>query len=327
MPRSDDAPADGLSPEAAFGVLGDETRLAILLVLGRADGALAFSDLFDRVDYDTTANFSYHLEKLLGHFVRETDEGYAIRRTGERVLEAVLSGAVTDAPVLERTAVDKPCFRCGGSMEVSYREEAVGLYCADCGGTRSGSSETAAWSADHEPDILGHVYVPPAGVRERSPSELLRAAEIWTLAGVQARSRGVCPRCSATVEHEVEVCEDHDAADGRCDACDQLFAVTVFERCRNCVFAMTSIATIRLLATPELMSFMIDHGVDPMAPEGFHVANLEEETAVSTEPFEARFTFRADGEELTLAVDGDFEVTDATRSTAAPSAPEPVETD
>lgn len=304
--------AEGLSPNEAFAVLGDETRLQILQGLGEADEPLAFSDLFDRVDYDTTANFSYHLEKLLGHFVQETDDGYALRRVGERVVEAVLSGAVTETPVLERTPVEEPCFRCGGAMEVSYREEAVGLYCPDCGGTRGGGSETTAWSSDHDDDILGHVYLPPSGVHDRSPAELLQAAEVWTVAAAQARSRGVCPRCSARVDHEVRVCEGHDAGDGRCAACDQHFAVSVFERCRNCIFAMTSIATIRLLASEELMAFMIDHDIDPMAPEGFHVSNLEREEVVSTTPFRARFTFIAEGEAITLTVDDELTVVDAT---------------
>lgn len=327
MSESDDAPSTGLSPEAAFAVLGDETRLAILLALGRADDPLAFSALFDRVEYDTTANFSYHLEKLLGHFVRETDDGYALRRVGERVVEAVLSGAVTESPSLDRTPVDEPCFRCGGTMEVSYREEAVGLYCPDCGGTRGSGSETAAWSVGTDGDILGHVYLPPAGVRDRSPAELLGAAEVWSVAAAHARSRGVCPRCSAPVEHEIRVCDDHDAGDGRCETCDQRFAVTVLERCRNCIFAMSSIATIRLLASPELMRFMIDHGVDPMAPEGFHVSNLEREVVDSRDPFEARFTFTADDETITLTVDDDLEVTATSRQPSGPVLETAIESD
>lgn len=309
MPTGRDG-ADGLSPDTAFALLGDETRLQILQALGEADEPLAFSELFDRVEYETTANFSYHLERVLGHFVRQTETGYTLARAGERVVEAVLSGAVTETPVLERTPIAEPCFRCGGTLEVSYRGEAVGLYCADCGGTRGGASETAPWSTGTEPDILGHVYLPPAGLRDRSPTELLEAAEIWTVAAAHARSRGVCPQCSAPVDQDVQVCEDHEASKGRCVNCDQHFAISIVERCRNCIFEMTSIFTIQLLTCPELMSFMIDHDVDPIAPEGFHVANLERETVVSTDPFEARFTFAVDGDAITLTVDDELSVVD-----------------
>lgn len=308
---------DTLSPDEAFALLGNETRLQILQALGAADEPLVFSELFERVEYETTANFSYHLERVLGHFVRQTEAGYSLARAGERVVEAVLSGAVTERPVLERTPADEPCYRCGGTMEVSYQEEAVGLYCSDCGGTRGGSSETAAWSTSSDADILGHVYLPPAGLRDRSPSELLQAAEVWTVAAAHSRSRGVCPRCSAPVDQDVKICDDHDRGDGRCESCDQHFAVALVERCRNCIFEMTSIFTIRLLASPELMAFMIDHGVDPMAPEAFHVTNLEREEVISTEPFAARFTFTADDDAITLTVDDELAVVDVTRESAA----------
>lgn len=89
-----------LSPDEAFAVLGDDTRLQILQMLGAADEPLAFSELFDRIEYHDSSNFGYHLDKLVDHFVRKTDEGYALRQAGRRVVEAILSGAVTDDPVL-----------------------------------------------------------------------------------------------------------------------------------------------------------------------------------------------------------------------------------
>ena len=98
-----------LAPEEAFDVLGSETRLQILQVLATADDPMAYSELFDRIAYEDSANFTYHLDKLLGHFVRKTDEGYVPRLTGQRVVEAIFSGVVTDAPVVERTDVEMSC--------------------------------------------------------------------------------------------------------------------------------------------------------------------------------------------------------------------------
>lgn len=92
--------------------MGDETRLRILRALGEAEEPLAFSELYRRVDYDDTANFNYHLEILEGHFVRKTDDGYSLRHTGRRIVEAILSGTVTGDPVLEWTPVETPCFLC-----------------------------------------------------------------------------------------------------------------------------------------------------------------------------------------------------------------------
>jgi DNA-binding transcriptional ArsR family regulator len=63
------------APEEAFAVLGNEIRLEILQRLGEADEPLAYSELFERMDYDDSGNFSYHLDQLVGHFVGRSDGG------------------------------------------------------------------------------------------------------------------------------------------------------------------------------------------------------------------------------------------------------------
>jgi len=130
-----------LSPDDAFAVLGNETRVGILQALGGADEPVSFSELRDRVGMRDTGQFNYHLDKLVGHFVRRSDEGYALRRAGERVVEAVLSGAVTDAPVLKPTVVDHPCPLCGAPVEVTFREERVEMYCTECPGNYGWTDE------------------------------------------------------------------------------------------------------------------------------------------------------------------------------------------
>lgn len=303
----------GLSPAEAFSVLGDETRLQILRVLGEAERPLTFSELYNRTDYDKTPNFNYHLEKLLDHFVRKTDKGYELRRTGRRVIEAILSGAVTDTPVIDRMPVETPCFLCGGQMEVSYREERLAMYCADCGGTRSESSATVDGSTESAGDIIGGVALPPAGIHGRTPTELLRAAEIWSVAHGQATARGVCPHCAARIDRTAHVCEDHDPSDGRCEACNQRFAITTIVSCTNCIFSGESVFTSYLLGNTDMMAFLIDHGIDPIRPNAFHLTEFDE-TVLSVDPFEACFTFTGDEETLTLTVDEDLSVVDVTRS-------------
>lgn len=303
-----------LAPDEAFGLLGNETRIDILRALGDADAALAFSELFDRVAYDDPSNFNYHLKKLTDHFVHETAEGYVLRQAGRRVVEAVLAGAQADDAVVERTGVDWPCFRCGAPVEVSYRDEHVGMHCPACGGTRDGTSTTAQGRAVESTDVLGYLDLPPAGVADRAPGEVLQAASVWTTAAALALARDVCPRCSARVDCSVDVCEDHDAGDGRCEACGQRFAVGMHYRCTNCILVEKTPFSMYLLDDADLVAFMVAHDVDMLAPNGFHMAALEE-TEVSTDPFEAAFTFRADGDSLTLTVDDDLSVVDATRET------------
>jgi len=128
----------------------------------------------------------------------------------------------------------------------------------------------------------------------------------------------MCSRCSAPLEESVHVCEDHDATDGPCDRCDSRHAVQFHAACTNCIDDLRGPFVLALVAEPDLLSFLTDHGLDPIAPsrEGIHGIdrthmNYDEEVR-STDPFEGRFTFTANGEALTLAVDDDLSVVEAT---------------
>ena len=305
-----------ISPEEAFKILGDETRLQILQRLGEAGEPLAFSELYKRIENDDTANFNYHLDKLVGHFVRETDEGYTLHRAGSRIVEAILSGVVTDDPELERAPVDFPCPLCGGSMEVCYREENLVGHCSTCQGTRGSSNAPPSWPTEATDDIVGQVRLPPAGLHGRTPTELIQTAEIWSAVRGLAIARGVCHNCSAPVKEFVHVCDDHDTSDGHCEACDQQFRVTIHRNCTNCIVEWDAPVGQHLLANTEVMGFMVNHGIDPLAPGGFHLAALEE-TVHSTDPFEAQFTFTADGDALSLIMDQNLSVDDVTRHDAS----------
>lgn len=126
-----------LSPDDAFSVLGNETRMEILHALGEADEPVSFSELRDRLGRPDSGQFNYHLDQLVGHFIRKTDEGYGLLQAGRRVIEAVLSGAVTEIPDKESTRIDKSCYLCGGPTEVTYDATAprpVRVSCTECAG-------------------------------------------------------------------------------------------------------------------------------------------------------------------------------------------------
>lgn len=310
---SDPGPTESttLSPDEAFDVLGDDTRLEILQVLGAADGPLAFSEVFDRIEYNDSSNFTYHLDKLVGHFVRKTEEGYVLRLAGRRVVEAIYSGVVTDQPRVDRTAVDMDCMYCGAQTEMAYYDEVAFVYCEDCGGRIGNTGPVEEWPVS-DSDIVGYVSVPPAGVYGRTPTEILDAAGIWTVAGVQAIVRGVCPRCSAPIDRAADVCEAHDDTVGFCETCDHQFGVAVTVRCTNCIFETHSPYPTHALGTIDLLAFMTAHGIDPFVSDAFHLSDCVEEI-VSTDPLEARYTFTAGDEALTLTIDADLEVVETTR--------------
>lgn len=316
----DEESTQNITADQAFAVLSDETRLEILRSLAEASEALSFSALFDRVDYDTSANFSYHLEKLDGHFVHETDDGYALLETGRRVVEAVLSGVVTDTSVVEPTEIDESCPFCGTPIEVSFHQEHVDMFCSACEGTfgRVGPTQQRDIPADY--GHLGAVHLPPAGIQNRSPNELTRAALTWGNLELLSVSRGVCPRCSAQVDESISVCETHGSTGGICEDCGRRRAVQVRYRCPVCKFDEGGEFWLALWANTEFLSYLTDHGINPISPSPGQfstiVSSFEEEVR-SVTPFEARFSYTIDGESLTLTVDEDLDVVDVARHEAS----------
>lgn len=95
-PRSDLRAMGPLPPDEAFAVLGNETRLAILLALEGTDDELGYSELKRQVGVYDSGRFNYHLNKLLGHFIEGSDDGYRLRDVGRRAAQAVV--AETFAP-------------------------------------------------------------------------------------------------------------------------------------------------------------------------------------------------------------------------------------
>lgn len=296
------------SPEEAFAILGNEARFEILRVLGEADEPLGYTALFERLEYDDSSNFSYHLDKLVDHFIARTDEGYRLRRPGERIVEAVLSGAVTSDPVRDLQPTDTPCPFCGSAIEVGYRRERVTMHCPDCSGLLG--------EDDSRPPGFGNLGIrplPPAGVQGRSGDDLYSVSTTWTATSMQAIGRGVCPKCSGQVERSVEVCANHDTSSGTCEACGMRFAAKASATCENCIFGMTAPAAGHLIVYPEPMAFLVQHGVDPVAPAGFHPFEAVEETVHSRSPFEATYTFTAGGDSVSVTVDDTLSVVDVTK--------------
>lgn len=319
---ADDPSESGLSPDEAFALVADETRLEILRTLGEVGEPLSFSALFERSEYDTSANFSYHLDKLDDLFISRTDEGYALRQAGRRVVEAVFSGTVTDDPIVEQAPTDRPCPFCSAPIEVSYHQERVEMYCTECPGLVR--PEESGKQYANEFGTLGAISLPPAGVEGRTPTEMIKAAQAWDNIDLLGDSAGVCARCSGTVEHSVTVCEDHDVSEGVCDHCDRRYAVLFEVECATCPNSKSGIAIVCLLAKTELLSFVTDHGANPLMPDTYDVApgalaNYEEEIR-SYDPFEVAISFTIRDETLTLTVDEDVSVVDATRERTSESA-------
>lgn len=309
-----------MAPDEAFSVLGDETRIEILRELGESDERLAFSTLYDRTSVDDTGQFNYHLNRLVGHFVRKESEGYVLSEPGRRVVEAVLSGAVTEVPEQTKQRVDVECEHCGALTEIRWRAGSVERFCTNCAGNYERAYSDTDDGQIVDDGYLGRYPFPPSGLDGRTPDEILRSAWTWGNLEILALSAGICPRCSATVAYERYVCTDHDETDSRCAKCDRRQAVALSAECTNCIFEAGGAAVIGLVADPHLLQFLVDHGVNPVSPECVsRIASVHgdyDEEILSTDPFEAKFSFALDDEILTLWVDESLEVYKKARKNA-----------
>lgn len=283
-------------------VLGDPTRLHILQVLSDADGELSFSELYDPIDLTESGTFSYHLNLLVDHFVHETEDGYELTEAGRQVVMVMHSGVVTEDPHLSPEPVALQCQFCDSQIVAGYHRERVPLYCTGCPGLVTDNGESI------EVDELGYIgsmTLPPAGLRHRTRDEILRAATTWSHLDLMAWASDVCPRCSAKVNHALDICEEHDETADVCNHCDRRYRIGVKSRCTNCINSRSTYFGMYLMDTPDLIEFVAAHGLNPIA-DGIEWGWEFEEKLISLDPFEATFSLELDGDRLSLTVGEDL---------------------
>lgn len=309
----DASPQSSVTADGAFGVLGNETRIQILYALGAADEPLSFSALREAVGVGDSGRFNYHLVKLDGTFVEKTADGYALLQAGRRVVEAIFSGVLTEDPGIERVPIDRPCQFCGAPIEARVSPGSIEAFCTECSGT-FGESSASGRRVSAERGYLGKLSLPPAGFQDRTPEEVFHAAQVWGHLEVLSIANGICPRCSATLERWVEVCEDHAAADqDLCERCGNRFPVVVQTACTNCIFEAMGNLGLVLIGHPTVQAFKVAHGDNLVAPSpGKNPLSNREEVLVSADPFVARVTYSYEGEELTLVIDEELSIEEVT---------------
>jgi len=295
----DTGDASVASVEGAFSVLGDETRLRILLELAEVAGnrgigaGLAFSELRQRVGVDDSGRFNYHLRKLEDGFVEKTDGEYVARFPALAVVSAVYAGTyrdVDDAPS-RTTEIDIECQLCDRPLQAHYEEHTLWLECVEHGRSDEFS------------------VVPPGAYRDRGLEELVRVVYTRTLVNLFLARRGICLQCWGPMSIDYPVGTPlSDGADGL----DELVGTDVHcERCWN-----RSLSPLRtVVAThPLVLGFHREHGYD-LLDTVVNVTRVGDASACESEPHgtdpaSATVRITLDGETLALAIDETCTVVD-----------------
>lgn len=294
----------------AFSVLSNETRLRTVLALWEAyepfaeDNAMPFSELYDSVAVDDTGNFNYHLNKLSGDFITQTDDGYELSSAGLSLVQAVVAGSSIRSPEYEPTRIDESCPHCGAPVEISYPGQMVRVACTACDG----------WfgqTGHRDGELMGFEF-PPAGLDGRTLGDVLHAMVVSQLNKVESMLDGVCTTCGGRIEMRLDVCEDHDAEDSICEVCGVRFRALAKLACTTCKTAVRAPSWAPVLDHPAVVAFFYDHGIEHVHAswEGLARADNCQEELISRDPLRMAFTFAPGEDELTLTVDEALTVVD-----------------
>jgi ribosomal protein L37AE/L43A len=308
-PLESAAGAAGSRTVDAFKRVGDETRLAILLALWEAyepfadDNALSFSELLDRVDYDTSGNFSYHLQKLEGHFVESTSDGYRLKQAGHRLVRVVVAGSGLTDGRLSPTEIDFHCQVCGEPLAITYENEQLYTVCTECEGRFASGHEKPPGA------IMGFAF-DPAGLSRSSPEEIFAASVVRAMGKFIMQMGGLCPDCSGSVGSSINICEDHES-EGICPNCGRRDEIQARWVCTTCKNAGHGPPGPNLALHPRVVAFYAERGLNiGYDTNDFRniVRMLEamsehEQEVISTDPIRVRVTIRYEGDRLRVIID------------------------
>jgi hypothetical protein len=306
-----------------FSLLGNETRLAIILALAAASEPLnqetwnptgintvPFSELRDRVGSRDPGNFNYHLRKLEGQFIQQTSEGYELLPAGSRIVKTVISIAGLDETALPPTPVDVACPNCGAPTAITHQRQRMYHLCTECGGN-------VVAGDPHPAGILSGVMLDQAVIRDRSPDEIVSAQYAWKFYSFALALEGVCLMCSGRMEGSLYICDCHEAETDRpCPSCGYSYEVTGQFVCAGCnqtkLWGIIPLSVIH----PVGIAFCWEHGIE-LAFGDHDLATLERLFDLygtagleiqSHDPPRVRVTLRDEGDERHLTYDRNLDV-------------------
>lgn len=313
---TDEAPADDPLPASdAFGALANEVRTDIIEAMARREvegrDRVRFSELFEESDAETTASFSYHLDALVGPYLRKvTDEGepedgrhgagYKLTHAGREAARAVAAG--TYSPRTDRSVrLGEPCPRCG-KRELSG-EVSDGVLAVACGACNQ--------------SILSLTV--PAGLEDREgfPSAFDRHHRHR----LAAFADGPCPECGGAIEREVVPAGDNPndptTGDAEEDEGSDHDRVQARFSCEQCGHGLRAPVTLAVIDHPAVVSFYHDHGREAGDRPIWNVGEEWAESVLSQDPLCVRVVVDLGGDTLALYVDRSLGVREVQRTDRA----------
>lgn len=278
------------SSAAVFEILASRTRIEILEALGDPPGEkMSFAELYECVDLDDSGNFSYHLNKIVGTFVRKEDGEYLLSHAGEQVLGSVLAGTYQSKATIEPTKFGGTCQLCDGELAFEYTQGLVSVYCDECGKGRS-------------------FPFPPRCLPDYSMAELPAVSARWYRTRVKRVLDRFCPLCAGEMRGELIQGVDEES-----DPPEPSLATFTCLTCGKQVYLTgATIATFH----PVFEGFLFEHGFDTRRGPHSEVWGSLDDTTERThtrDPLSVEVTFTHDDDVVTGFVDADASLTNVER--------------
>ncbi|UVE51988.1 hypothetical protein KU306_16835 (plasmid) [Haloferax larsenii] len=291
---------ESISMEEATSILGEQTRMEIIVELGKAwdkhhhqQQKLRFSELMEAVGLTDSGQFNYHLDKLVGSFVAKSDDGYWLPNHGMKLYRLIVSGTFTEREIHKDIDVDD-CLSCGGTVRATYRNDNTLVFtCGEC--------------------ATGYAVIPfsPGGFTNRTDDDALQAAFRSFYSELRLARQGICPACDGTMETKL-VTDLNERLDSL--SVSGVISSLKCSVCNNYYYSdLSSVA----LTTDEVRRFLIDSGLEPPLVREWNEVTVgadESVTVVEKDPLRVEITFAVEDEVINVTFDSDHNVVSSTRS-------------
>lgn len=292
--RPEEPEARASSEESAFGLVGNETRAAIIKQLGRRsieadpDDLVPFSDLRGMVDGEMdSSQFNYHLQRLVEVYVEKTEHGYRLRPEGKSLYRTIMAGTFTRDVSLASTEVGQDCHYCADPLEAAYDDGMFTIQCHGC--------ET----------LYDLIVAPPSSLASRE--DFLERVEGYNHHVRQSFVRGICPTCVNGLD--VRFLDPDGTGFGESTRRD----VYVYRDCDHCGNHTYMSVGSALLHHPAVISFCHERGLDVTTTPRWELefaATDRTLTVRSRDPWEVELEVPVGDDTLELVVDGELSVID-----------------
>lgn len=277
----------------AISSLGNSKRLQMLLALDEVERehherrhTKTFTELYEAVDIESSSQFSYHLNRLVGQFVSETPNGYRLTYSGTKIVRVIRSGVYETTSAFADREVSGACLFCDETtLLATLDSDQFRIRCTSCDA------------------VLVTDFCPESQTRGRTPTGIIESycSRIWSVY-VQLRG-GICPECFGPVETVVSQYEHSGNAQYIHNS-----------SCRECQFLVSMPVEVPVAFHPAVLSLFWDHGVSILDVPlwefyEYITSDVIGMEVVSEDPFDACFTVTLDDDTLSLRMDDSVTVT------------------